>query len=275
MAKNEHVNRDDDQTVIGNDSSVNPAGGSGPQSGLTNISGRNVSIDALASLADSLISTTGATPGDEAGETFEATDLPASETGSGIDSQAPSQIFGDDSLASLADSVLSATDHAALAAQPEGSGSQASSAIGSSIIGPPLAGTASAKSKKEAAPKKRNKFADKLAPHQKYIEWVCLGIVAVALAALTYLDVILIWTAIYAVGMVAIFYGIWACRETNTSYSVLLGCALAAVLTAVFCMWMEFARYGFDLKARSAKNRPAAAVMTQIHSDAVKTTTAA
>ena len=44
-------------------------------------------------------------------------------------------------------------------------------------------------------------------------------------------------------------------RKTNTVFVVFLGCVLAAVLTAVYCLWMELARYKFDIKAQDAKQR--------------------
>ena len=44
-------------------------------------------------------------------------------------------------------------------------------------------------------------------------------------------------------------------RKTNTVFVVILGCVLAAVLTSVYCLWMELVRYKFDIKAQDAKQR--------------------
>ncbi len=48
---------------------------------------------------------------------------------------------------------------------------------------------------------------------------------------------------------------LWLGHKTNTVYVVILGCVLAAVLTAVYCLWTEMERYNFDIKAQEAKQR--------------------
>ena len=62
-------------------------------------------------------------------------------------------------------------------------------------------------------------------------------------------------TAVYIIALGYIPLALWMGRKTNTVYVVFLGCVLAAVLTAVYCLWMELGRYKFDIKAQEAKQR--------------------
>jgi hypothetical protein len=55
-------------------------------------------------------------------------------------------------------------------------------------------------------------------------------------------------TAVYLIALGFIPYGIWKGRETNTFYAAILGCALAAMLTAAFILWSEMADYRFQFK---------------------------
>jgi hypothetical protein len=48
---------------------------------------------------------------------------------------------------------------------------------------------------------------------------------------------------------------LWAARRTNSVFVVLLGCALAALLVGVYCLWMELASCKFDIKAQEAKQK--------------------
>jgi hypothetical protein len=48
-------------------------------------------------------------------------------------------------------------------------------------------------------------------------------------------------------------------RKTNDLYTVILGCALIAILTGIYCLWLEWGRYQFDTKARQAKQHASAA----------------
>jgi hypothetical protein len=75
------------------------------------------------------------------------------------------------------------------------------------------------------------------------------------LLVLAWLQVLNFSTALYVIAVGFIPYGIWKDRKTSTVYTVILACALAAVLTAVFCMWLEWGRYQFDVKARGAKQQ--------------------
>ena len=62
-------------------------------------------------------------------------------------------------------------------------------------------------------------------------------------------------TAIYLIALGFIPYGIWKGRETPDVFTLFLACALAAVLTAAYCMWLEMGRYDLDIRARGAKQR--------------------
>jgi len=90
----------------------------------------------------------------------------------------------------------------------------------------------------------------------KQIEMLCLIGVPVVILAVAALCAFSISTpfsafsaAVYLIALGAIFFGVWKGRETNTFYSVILACALAALLTAVFILWSEVGDYGFHLKA--------------------------
>jgi hypothetical protein len=91
---------------------------------------------------------------------------------------------------------------------------------------------------------------------------ICAGAAAVPLLLiiLAVVDMIFISTAIYAVCLGLIPFGLWMERKTNTISIVFLGCTLAAILTAAYCLWIELGRYNFDIRAREAKERT---VMTQ------------
>jgi hypothetical protein len=67
------------------------------------------------------------------------------------------------------------------------------------------------------------------------------------------LNVLSIWTALYVIGLCLIAYILWMSRRSNTVYTVFLGCVLAAMLTASYCLWMELMKYQFDLNAREVK----------------------
>ena len=89
----------------------------------------------------------------------------------------------------------------------------------------------------------------------------------VILLGLAVVNFVFFSTAIYLVAMGYTFLGLWIYRRTNTLYTVLLGCALAAVLTAVYCLWIEMGNYEFDLKAKDAKQRISAAWQHPAHGD--------
>jgi hypothetical protein len=83
---------------------------------------------------------------------------------------------------------------------------------------------------------------------------VAIGLPVIALA----LALVNVWTystAVYVIALGFIPLGLWLGRKTNTVYVVIMGCVLAALLTAVYCLWMYLARYNFDVKAQDAKQR--------------------
>jgi hypothetical protein len=88
-----------------------------------------------------------------------------------------------------------------------------------------------------------------------YLEYAGLACIPLILLVLGYFGVVFFSTALYLIALGLIPYGIWKGRETNTVFTVILGCALAAVFTAIFCLWMEFGRYQFDVKAQEVKQR--------------------
>jgi hypothetical protein len=79
-----------------------------------------------------------------------------------------------------------------------------------------------------------------------------LPVIAVGLAAV---DILYFSTAIYIVLLGYIPLALWLSRKTNTVFVVILGCVVAAVLTACYCLWMELGRYKYDVKAQEAKQR--------------------
>jgi hypothetical protein len=88
-----------------------------------------------------------------------------------------------------------------------------------------------------------------------YLAWAGAIAAVVVLLALGWLEVLCISTALYVVSMGLVSYGIWQGRRSNSIYTVLLACALAAVLTALYCLWLEAGRYQFDVNARDARPR--------------------
>jgi hypothetical protein len=77
--------------------------------------------------------------------------------------------------------------------------------------------------------------------------------VIVVLLGLALLKFVLFSTAVYLIALGCIPLGLWASRKTNTVFIVILGCILAAILTACFCLWREMGSYKFDVKAQDAK----------------------
>lgn len=88
-----------------------------------------------------------------------------------------------------------------------------------------------------------------------YIELAVAIGVPVILLAIAGLHLLYVSTAIYLIAVGFVPYGLWKGRETSTIYTVVLGCALIAVMTAIYFMWVEFGRYEFDVKARDGKRR--------------------
>ncbi len=88
-----------------------------------------------------------------------------------------------------------------------------------------------------------------------YAEAAALVAVPAALFALFWFAVVYISTAVYLLGVCFVPYVLWKGRRTNTVFTVFLGCTLLALITAVYCLWVELGRYGFDIKAQEAKQR--------------------
>jgi hypothetical protein len=74
--------------------------------------------------------------------------------------------------------------------------------------------------------------------------------IPVVLLLLALCNLVYFSTAFYLIAVGCIPYAIWKGRETNTTYTALLGCALIAVLTAVYCLVLELGRYDFNVKAK-------------------------
>jgi hypothetical protein len=107
----------------------------------------------------------------------------------------------------------------------------------------------------EAAPEKPATLSEQIKAN---LDWAIAGGIAVFLLLLALVGLFSYWTAIYVVAVGLAVYAMWKMRETNDLYTVILGCALIAILTAVYCMWLELGRYQFDVKAREAKQHASA-----------------
>jgi hypothetical protein len=97
-----------------------------------------------------------------------------------------------------------------------------------------------------------------LEKHRKFpvnLEWVGVIGAAVILLALAWFGLLLFPTACYVVSVGLVAYAVWRGRQSNSVFTVLLACALVAILTAIYCLWLEVGRYQYDVKARDAKQR--------------------
>ena len=88
-----------------------------------------------------------------------------------------------------------------------------------------------------------------------YVELAGVIGLPVIVLVLAWSGVWLLSTAVFLIGLGFIPYGLWLGRRTNTIYTIFLGCMLAALLTATYCLWIEMGRYGFEVKPRKAKLR--------------------
>jgi len=91
-----------------------------------------------------------------------------------------------------------------------------------------------------------------------YVEWCIAAAVAVVILGLGWRGIMYLSTALFIVSIGLVCYALWRCRQSSGIETVLLGCALVAVLTALYCLWLEMGRYGFDIKARDSKQRVSA-----------------
>ena len=107
--------------------------------------------------------------------------------------------------------------------------------------------------KSSKAPAKGSGRASLLTQSPTYVTWAAAAGVSVLLVILAFIGLLYLATAIFLAALVLVGVGIWVGRETNSVYTVILACALVAVLTAVYCLLLELGRYNMDVKARSAK----------------------
>jgi hypothetical protein len=95
-----------------------------------------------------------------------------------------------------------------------------------------------------------------------YVQWIAAVLVAVAL----YLSASLLssaatgfWNGIYLVLMAVLAFALWKTRrvwttpEVSAPFTLMIVVSLAALLTAVYCLGLELARYDWDQKAKKAK----------------------
>lgn len=105
-------------------------------------------------------------------------------------------------------------------------------------------------------PEKPAKEAKAKRPSQlpaNYLEWGIVAGVSVLLLALALVHLLLLSTAVYLISVGLVGYGMWKGGQTSTIYTVILGCALIALLTAIYLLWSEWGRYNYDTKAKDAK----------------------
>ena len=88
-----------------------------------------------------------------------------------------------------------------------------------------------------------------------YLEWGIVIFVPLILLVLAVLHLFSFPTAVYLIALAGIPYGLWKGRQMLDVYTLFLACALAAILTAAYVMWLEIARYHYDLRAGEAKQR--------------------
>ena len=84
------------------------------------------------------------------------------------------------------------------------------------------------------------------------LEYGGIGLGVFVLLALGWLNLFYFSTALYTISIGLVGYGIWKGRATNNIYTMFMACALLAVLTAVYCLWLELGRYQFEIKPKHA-----------------------
>jgi len=100
-------------------------------------------------------------------------------------------------------------------------------------------------------------FDDDMAPEKTPPYLAIAGTIAIpiALLAIAFFGYLNFSTAIYIIGLAIVSLMFWMGRKTSTVYTVLLGCVLIALMTAVYCLWVVLMRYHGDVKAQEAKQR--------------------
>jgi len=93
------------------------------------------------------------------------------------------------------------------------------------------------------------------------VEIAGLAIVCIGMLAGTYFGIAecqadrAFWGVLnaYVLSLVFIAYTLWKARETETPYRVMLAISLSAILTALFCLFLELKTYDYDINAETAK----------------------
>jgi hypothetical protein len=111
------------------------------------------------------------------------------------------------------------------------------------------------KKKKAAKSASDAKFKETLRAHRKQLEWAGLALCLVVLLGVAAIGFIFYATAIYGFSLVAIAFTLWKGRKSNSLYVTILGFALAALLTGIYCLWLELAAYQLDIRARQMRPR--------------------
>lgn len=88
-----------------------------------------------------------------------------------------------------------------------------------------------------------------------YLDWPVAAGAAAILLILAACQMLNFSTAIYVISVGCVACAIWKFRRTSNVYTVILGLCVIAILTSLYCLWLEVGRYQFDVKAREAKQR--------------------
>jgi hypothetical protein len=120
--------------------------------------------------------------------------------------------------------------------------------------------------KEEPGETAAEKKAKPSSPLMAYLDWAIAGGVAALLLLLALVGLLNFSTVLYVISVGLVLYAIWKGRQTNDLYAVMLGFSLIAVLTAVYCLWLEVGRYHFDVKAKEAKQHASAPRLPETHS---------
>jgi hypothetical protein len=108
----------------------------------------------------------------------------------------------------------------------------------------------------EEKPKEEEEYWEEPSKLPLYLEIVLLVGIPLILAGLV-LSSLLDWAiAVYVICAGLVPYMLWKSRKTNTIFTILLGCTLVAILTAILFLWVEISKgYKGDINAREAKDR--------------------
>ena len=133
-------------------------------------------------------------------------------------------------------------------------------ALGDSVLGALDAeegAEAAAEEPREEAKEQEVKPPEGKKPFQLpwYIELAAVVVVAAIVLGLAAWHLLGLSTALYLIAVALIAYGSWKGRATNSVYTVMLACALAAIVTAAYLLWLELERYNLDIKAREARQK--------------------